>query len=290
MTRMSGQHTLGPSGGAARAEPVGAGVPCEPFDKLRANGSQAVRAEPPVTFGPETPLSVRAEPVKAPRRSTDARLGLFTRDLRIAARHRLGWLLPLAFFVAALSLFPLGLGADTALLRRVAPGVVWACALLSMLLALQSMFSGDLADGSLEQVLLGQPSLVRQVAERVLAQWLLGGAPLVLLSPLAGLAFGLPGDVAGVLALSLLLGTPVLALLGALGAALTLGLRHGSALVYLLVLPLAMPTLVFGSGAVLAALNGEAADAALSLQGALLILTALGAPPLTAAALRIAME
>jgi heme exporter protein B len=227
---------------------------------------------------------------EATKIGNDARLSVLARDLRLAARQQIGWLLPLAFFLAALSLFPLGLGAEPSLLRRVAPGVVWVCALLSMLLSMHSMFSADHADGSLEQMLIAQRPLTRLVAERTLAQLLLGGAPLVLLSPLAGLAFGLPGDVAGVLALSLLLGTPVLALLGALGAALTLGLRHGSALVYLLVLPLAMPTLVFGSGAVLAALNGEVVDAALSLQGALLILTALGAPPLTAAALRIAME
>lgn len=219
-----------------------------------------------------------------------ARLGLLARDLRVAARHRVGWLLPLAFFLAALSLFPLGLGAEPQLLRRVGAGVVWVCALLSMLLALHGMFSPDLADGSLEQMLVGQRSLTRLVAERVLAQWLLGGAPLLLLSPVAGLAFGLPGEAVATLFASLLLGTPVMALLGALGAALALGLRHGSALVFLLVLPLTMPTLVFGSGAVLAALNSEPVDAALSLQGALLILTALVAPPLTAAALRIAME
>jgi heme exporter protein B len=217
-------------------------------------------------------------------------MNLLARDLRAAARHRIGWLLPLAFFLAAVSLFPLGIGAEAALLRRVAPGVVWACALLAMLLAMHGMFSADLADGSLEQMLLGQRSLTGLVVQRVVGQWLLGGAPLVLLAPLAGLAFGLPGPAVGVLFASLLLGTPVTALLGALGAALALGLRHGSALVFLLVLPLAMPTLVFGSGAVLAALNGEPAGAGLSLQGALLILTALGAPLLTAAALRIAME
>lgn len=221
---------------------------------------------------------------------TTARLGLLARDLRVAARHRVGWLLPLAFFVAALSLFPLGLGAEPQLLRRVGAGVVWVCALLSMLLALHGMFSTDLADGSLEQMLIGQRSLTRLVAERMLAQWLLGGAPLLLLSPLAGLAFGLPGPAVAALIASLLLGTPVMAMLGGLGAALALGLRHGSALVFLLVLPLTMPTLVFGSGAVLSAVNGEPVGAALSLQGALLILTALAAPPLTAAALRIAME
>ncbi len=217
-------------------------------------------------------------------------MNLLARDLRAAGRHRIGWLLPLAFFLAAVSLFPLGIGAEPALLRRVAPGVVWACALLAMLLAMHGMFSADLADGSLEQMLLGQRSLTALVGERVLGQWLLGGAPLVLLAPLAGLAFGLPGPAVVVLLVSLLLGTPVTALLGGLGAALALGLRHGSALVFLLVLPLAMPTLVFGSGAVLAALNGEPAEPGLSLQAALLILTALGAPPLTAAALRIAME
>src|SRR5512139_1829483 len=217
-------------------------------------------------------------------------MNLLARDLRAAARHRIGWLLPLAFFIAAVSLFPLGIGAEPALLRRVAPGVVWVCALLAMLLAMHGMFSADLADGSLEQMLLGRRSLTRLVVERIIGQWLLGGAPLVLLAPLAGLAFGLPGPAVGALVASLMLGTPVTALLGALGAALALGLRHGSALVFLLVLPLAMPTLVFGSGAVLAALNGEPAEAGLSLQAALLILTALGVPPLTAAALRIAME
>jgi heme exporter protein B len=217
-------------------------------------------------------------------------MNLLTRDLRAAARHRTGWLLPLAFFVAALSLFPLGIGAEPALLQRVAPGIVWACALLAMLLAMHGMFSADLADGSLEQMLLGQRPLTGLVCERVFGQWLLGGAPLVLLAPLAGLAFGLNGPAALTLMASLVLGTPVTALLGGLGAALALGLRHGSALVFLLVLPLAMPTLIFGSGAVLAAMSGEPAQAALSLQGALLILTALAAPPLTAAALRIAME
>lgn len=225
-----------------------------------------------------------------PSPSSSARLGLLARDLRVAARHRVGWLLPLAFFVAAVSLFPLGLGAEAQLLRRVGAGVVWVCALLSMLLALHGMFSTDLVDGSLEQMLIGQRSLTRLVAERMLAQWLLGGAPLLLLSPLAGLAFGLPGPAVAALFASLLLGTPVMAMLGGLGAALALGLRHGSALVFLLVLPLTMPTLVFGSGAVLSAVNGEPVGAALSLQGALLILTALSAPPLTAAALRIAME
>ncbi len=233
----------------------------------------------------------RAAPV-APARATPpgGHLGVMARDLRVAGRQRTAWLLPLAFFVAALSLFPLGLGADPTLLRRVAPGVVWVCALLSMMLSVNQMFSADLADGSLEQMLIGRRSMVGLVAGRILAQWLLSGGPLVLVAPLAGLAFGLTGDAVGVLVASLLLGTPVMTMLGALGAALALGLRNGAALVFLLVLPLAMPALVFGSGAVVAATNGEPAGAALSLLGALLILTALVAPPATAAALRISVE
>jgi heme exporter protein B len=218
-----------------------------------------------------------------------AGLRVWQRDLRLAARRRGSWLLPLAFFAAALSLFPLGLGSDPALLRRVAPGVIWACTLLSMMVSLTTLFDADAADGTLEQMLLAARPLSRIVTERVVTQWLVGGLPLVLASPLAGLAFGLPAQAVVVLALSLLLGTPVLVLLGALGAALALGLRHGAALVVLLVLPLALPTLVFGSGAALAAMNGEPVDGALSLQAALLILTALGAPRLTADALRVAL-
>jgi heme exporter protein B len=217
-----------------------------------------------------------------------ATLRIWQRDLRLATRRRGSWLLPLAFFAAALSLFPLGLGSDPALLRRVAPGVIWACTLLSMMVSWTTLFDGDAADGTLEQMLIATQSLTHTVIERVAAQWLIGGLPLVLAAPLAGLAFGLPVEAVGVLAASLLLGTPVLALLGGLGAALALGLRHGAALVVLLVLPLALPTLVFGSGAVLAALNGEPVEAALSLQAALLILTLLGAPRLTASALRVA--
>jgi heme exporter protein B len=219
-----------------------------------------------------------------------APLSVLGRDLRVAARQRTAWLLPLAFFVAALSLFPLGLGAEPALLRRVAPGVVWVCALLSMMLSVTQLFNSDGADGSLEQMLISPGSLVVRVAERVFAQWLLSGAPLVAVAPLAGLAFGLPGDAVGVLVVSLLLGTPVMALLGALGAALALGLRNGAALVFLLVLPLAMPALIFGCGAVVAATNGEPVGAALSLLGALLIVTTLIGPPATAAALRISMD
>jgi heme exporter protein B len=215
---------------------------------------------------------------------------LLQRDLRLAARQPAQWLLPLAFFVAAASLFPLGIGADSAVLRRIAPGVVWVCALLSMMLSVSQLFSSDHQDGTLEQMLIGHHWLPGVVALRVLAHWLQSGAPLVLLAPVIGLLFDMPLDAVGMLALALLLGTPVLSLLGALGSALTLGLRNGGALVFLLVLPLAIPALIFGSGAVTAVQNGEPAQAPLLLLGALLILTALISPPATAAALRIAIE
>lgn len=217
-------------------------------------------------------------------------IALLRRDLLLAARSPGQWLLPLAFFIAALALFPLGVGADAALLARIAPGVVWVCALLAMMLSVGTLFIGDWQDGTLEQMLIGRHWLPGVVALRVLAHWLQGGAPLVLLAPLAGVLFNLDGATSAMLALALLLGTPVLSLLGALGAALTLGLRNGATLVFLLVLPLAVPALIFGSGAVVAAQHGESAQAPLSLLGALLILSALVAPPATAAALRIAVE
>ena len=212
------------------------------------------------------------------------------RDLRLAARQPGQWLLPLAFFVAAASLFPLGVGADGALLARIAPGVVWVCALLAMMLSVSQLFTSDYLDGTLEQMLIGHHSLSGLVVMRVLGHWLISGAPLVLLAPGMGLLFDLPGPAIGMMALALLLGTPVLSLLGALGSALALGLRNGAALVFLLILPLAVPALIFGSGAVVAAQRGVSAQAPLSLLGALLILTALMAPPATAAALRISIE
>ncbi|MFZ2989041.1 heme exporter protein CcmB [Ideonella sp.] len=215
---------------------------------------------------------------------------LLLRDLQLAAREPGQWLLPLGFFLAALCLFPLGIGAEAAVLARVAPGVVWVCALLAMMMSVGPLFASDHQDGTLEQMCIGRHSLTAMVLARVAVHWLQSGAPLVLLSPLVGLLFGLNTEASALLGLSLLLGTPTLSLLGALGSALALGLRNGPMLVVLLVLPLAMPALIFGSGAVLAAQAGESPQAALSLLGALLILTTLFAPPATAAALRIASE
>lgn len=217
-------------------------------------------------------------------------LAVARRDLRIAGRRRVEALLPLGFFVAAAGLFPFGVGPQTETLREIAPGVLWSCALLAALLSVTQMFAGDHQDGTLEQMLLSRQPLVVVVAGKVLAHWLTTGVPLVIMAPLLGLLFDMPADAIATLALSLLLGTPILSLLGALGAGLTLGLRGGGALVFLLVLPLTVPALIFGTGAVVAVASGLSPRAHLSLLGALLIATALGAPLAAAAALRISME
>jgi heme exporter protein B len=212
------------------------------------------------------------------------------RDLLLARRRQVEALLPLAFFVVAAALFPLGVGPEPQTLRQIGPGVVWVCALLAAMLSVTQMFASDHQDGSLEQMLLAPQPLTLLVAGKVFAQWLSTGLPLVLAAPLIGLLFDMSGAGIVTLTLSLLLGTPVLALLGAVGAALTLGLRSGAALVFLLVLPLTMPTLIFGAGAVGAVESGLSPQANFSLLGALLIATALGAPPATAAALRISLD
>ena len=212
------------------------------------------------------------------------------RDLLLARRRRVEALLPLGFFVVAAGLFPIGVGPEPQTLRQIGPGVVWVCALLAAMLSVTQMFASDHQDGSLEQMLLAPGSLTLLVVGKVLAHWLASGLPLVVASPLIGLLFDMDAPAIGMLALTLLIGTPVLSLLGAVGAALTLGLRSGAALVFLLVLPLTVPTLIFGTGAVAAVEGGQPARAELSLMGALLIVTALGAPLASAAALRISLE
>ncbi len=217
-------------------------------------------------------------------------LSVAHRDLLLARRRRVEALLPLGFFVLAAALFPLGVGPEPQTLREIAPGVVWVCALLAAMLSVTQMFASDHQDGSLEQMLQSPQPLVTLVMGKVLAHWLSASLPLVLVSPLIGLMFGMSAAAIGTLALTLLLGTPILSLLGAVGAALTLGLRSGSALVFLLVLPLTVPTLIFGTAAVGAVEAGLSAQPHLSVLLALLILTGLGAPPATAAALRISLD
>lgn len=212
------------------------------------------------------------------------------RDLRLAGRRRIEALLPLGFFIVAAGLFPIGVGPEPQTLRQIAPGVVWVCALLAAMLSVTQMFASDHADGSLEQMLLAPQPLISLVGGKVLAHWLTAGVPLVLAAPLLGVLFDLPLDGTAMLVATLALGTPTLSLLGAVGAALTLGLRSGAALVFLLVLPLTVPVLIFGTGGVVAVLGGQSAQAHCSLLGALLIGALLGTPLATAAALRISLD
>lgn len=217
-------------------------------------------------------------------------LAIVARDLRLAARRRVEALLPIAFFLVAVSLFPLGIGPEPQTLKLIAPGVVWVCALLAAMLSLTSLYGADHADGSLEQMLLSGESGWSIAAAKALAHWVVTGLPLVAAAPLFGLMFDLSAPANGSLVLTLLLGTPILSLLGGLGAALTLGLRSGSVLLILLILPLCIPALIFGTGAVAAAEAGMSARGQFSLLGALLIGSILLAPLATGAALRIATE
>lgn len=215
---------------------------------------------------------------------------VLARDLRLAARRRVEALLPVAFFTVAVSLFPFGVGPEPQTLRIIAPGVVWVCALLAAMLSVTQLYATDHADGSLEQMLLCGESPVLIAAAKALAHWLLTGLPLILFAPLFGLMFDMRGESIAALTFGLLLGTPILSLLGGVGAALTLGLRSGGVLLILLILPLCIPALIFGAGAVGAVESGVSAQGHYSLLGALLIVTLLLAPWATAAALRISTE
>ncbi len=212
------------------------------------------------------------------------------RDLTLAWKSRVDVLSTLFFFLIVVSLFPLGIGPETNLLRLIAPGVVWVAALLASMLSLGRLFANDYQDGSLEQLLLTPQPLYLVVLGKVLALWLVSGVPLALLSPVLGIQFGLSRNTLFVLAVSLLLGTPVLALIGSIGAALTLGLRGGGLLLSILVLPLYIPVLIFGAGAVDASIIGSGVQGSLSLLGALLALSLVFAPWATSAALRISLE
>ena len=215
---------------------------------------------------------------------------VIARDLLLAARRNSDVLTVVLFFVIVVSLFPLGIGPEPKLLRTVAPGVLWVAALLASMLALGRVFAADHADGTLEQMMLGATPLGLVVAAKVFAHWLVTGLPLVLISPVLALQFDLPQELFGVLVLSLALGTPVLSLIGAIGAALTLGLRGAGALLSLLVLPLYVPVLIIGAGAAESAASGLGGSAQLLLLGAMLIVAAAFAPWAAAAALRISVE
>jgi heme exporter protein B len=212
------------------------------------------------------------------------------RDLRLAGRRRIEAALPVVFFVVAASLFPLGVGPEPQMLRQIAPGVVWVSALLAAMMSLNTLFAGDHADGSLEQMLLSREPMVLIAAGKALAHWVLTGVPLIVVAPFIGMFFGMEALPIGVMVLSLLLGTPVLSLLGGVGAALTLGLRSGGVLLLLLVLPLCIPVLIFGAGAVSAVDVGLSPQGHLSVLAALFLMASLGAPLAIAAALRISVS
>lgn len=212
------------------------------------------------------------------------------RDLILAMRRRADVLTTLIFFVMVVSLFPLGVGPETAMLRKMAPGVLWVAALLSSMLSLGRLFSADYLDGTLEQMMLAPQSLSMLVLGKMAAHWFVSGLPLVLMAPILGVQFDMTAETLGILIVGLLLGTPILSMLGAIGAALTLGLRGGGVLLSLLVLPLCIPVLIFGAGAVEAVATGLDATAHLSLIGALLLLSLVFTPWVTAQALRISME
>ena len=215
---------------------------------------------------------------------------LVKRDVLLAFRRRADVLVTLFFFMIVSALFPLGVGPEPALLRTMAPGILWVGALLASMLSLGRLFALDFADGTLEQMLLSAEPLSVMVTGKVLAHWLTSGLPLVLVAPLLALQFDLPGPAIAVLLASLLIGTPVLSLLGAIGAALTLGVRGGGVLVAILVLPLYVPILIFGAGAVGAQLNGLDSSGHLLLLGGLLAASAALAPWAASVALRIALE
>ncbi len=215
---------------------------------------------------------------------------ILLRDLRLAARRRIESLLPVAFFIVAVSLFPLGVGPEADTLREIAPGIVWVCALLASMLSVNTLYSSDHLDGSLEQMLLAPQPAVAVAAAKAAAHWLVSGLPLIVAAPLIGVLFDLSPDALTSLVIGLVLGTPTLSLLGGLGAALTLGLRSGGMLLILVVLPLATPALIFGAGAVGAVEAGLSASGHYSLLGALLIASLAGLPLATAAALRISTE
>lgn len=212
------------------------------------------------------------------------------RDITLAMRRKSEILTALLFFVIVVTLFPLGVGPERDTLATIAPGVLWVAALLASMLSLNRLFSDDYNDGTLEQLVISSQPLALLVFGKILSHWFLTGLPLVVISPVLGYQLGLDADSIIILMLTLLLGTPVLSLIGAVGAGLTLGVRGGGVLLSLLILPLYIPVLIFGSGAVEAARTGLGTEAHFSLLGAFLVGAMVLAPIGAAAALRISLD
>lgn len=217
-------------------------------------------------------------------------MAVLRRDLLLAWRSRSDLLVALSFFVIVASMFPFGVGADPNQLRLIGPGVVWVAALLASLLALPRMFSQDFESGVLEQLLLSQETPMVWVSAKIVAHWLTTGLPLVIVSPVLALMYGLEPGAVSVLAQALMIGTPILSLIGAIGAALTLGLRGAGSLLALLVLPLMVPVLIFGAGSVDAWQGGIGVHAHLLLMASGLFAALALGPFACAAALRITLE
>lgn len=215
---------------------------------------------------------------------------ILRRDLRLAFRNRGDLINPLIFFLLVASLFPLGVGPSPELLRSMGGGVIWVSALLANLLAMDSLFRADYDDGALEQLMLSPVPLWLVVLVKVTGHWLITGLPLAILAPLIALMFGLPGEVLPTVLFTLLLGTPLLSLMGAIGAGLTVGLRKGGILLALLTLPLYIPVLILATGAIDAALHALPWIAHLMWQGVLLLLAVTLAPLAIAASLRVSVN
>ncbi len=235
---------------------------------------------------PDAKLPVISDGIGA----VEAMAAVFVRDMKVAFRQRQDLLNPLLFFIMVVTLFPLGVSPEAAFLREAGAGILWVAALLSVLLSLDHLFRHDFDDGTLEQLVLQPQPLFLLVLAKTLAHWMLTGLPLVVLTPVLAVMLHLPGNSIAILCLTLLIGTPVLSLIGAIGAALTLGLRSAGVLLSLLIIPLYIPVLIFGTGTVAAATEGSPVGAYLALMGAFLVLAITLAPFASAAALRISLS
>ncbi|WP_198246435.1 heme exporter protein CcmB [methane-oxidizing endosymbiont of Gigantopelta aegis] len=217
-------------------------------------------------------------------------VAIIRRDLILAVRRRAEIVNPLFFFIIVVTLFPLGIGAQAKLLQAMAPGVIWVSALLAAMLSLDSLFRSDFDDGSLEQMLLSPYPVAVLVLGKIVAHWLVTGLPLILIAPLLAVFLGLPDAAMGTLVKTLVLGTPVLSLIGAIGVALTVGLRRGGMILSLLVLPLYIPVLIFASNAVDMAAMGLPVSAQINILMAILFLALVLAPLPAAAALKMSVN
>ncbi|GGY63866.1 heme exporter protein B [Marinobacter zhanjiangensis] len=242
-------------------------------------------------MGSRQPLAVPLlDPVNSSPGVWHAMVAVLRRDLRLSVRQKQDLLNPLLFFVMVVALFPLGVSPESSFLGEAGAGILWVGALLATMLSLDHLFRFDFEDGTLEQIALQPQPLFLLVLSKILAHWLVTGLPLVILTPLLGLMLYLDGNSVAVLCLTLLIGTPVLSLIGSVGAALTVGLRAGGVLLSLLVIPLYIPVLIFGTGTVMAAGSGADVSGHLALMAAMLVLALVLAPLAAAAALKISLS